>query len=544
MSSIDLRHAYYSVHIAEEHQKYLCFKWGNKIFQYTCLPNGLASAPRLFTKLMKPVFSHLRSLGYINIGYIDDSLLCGDSEAECQMNVQETVQLMENLGFMIHKDKSVFKPTKQIAFLGNIIDSEKMMVFLPKEKQETIKRECQSLCSRQNSSIREVARVIGLIVSSFSAVDYGKLFYRSLEKEKIKALKISRGNFDASMAVTAEMKQDLTWWIENINSQYRIISRGPPDITIQTDASLSGWGAVFDLEKIGGRWSEYEQEKHINYLEMLAIWFALKSFKDKVYNKHVKILSDNSTAVSYINNMGGCKSQDCNQIAKEIWIWCIGNKTWISCTHIPGKSNVDADFMSRNFNDQLEWKLSENIFKSLVSLWGEPVIDLFASRMNNQLQCYCSWKADPFAEHVNAFLLDWGNFKSVYLFPPFSLLSSCTQKLRMDRAKGIIIAPLWPTQPWFTQLMQLLVDKPILIRKEEKLLYLPYKNVQHPLEDSLILLACLVSGDSSDNKAFLDQQPEFSCLPGNQVLRSNTHLALRNGFNTVVKGKLIQFNLL
>ena len=86
---------------------------------------------------------------------------------------------------------------------------------------------------------------------------------------------------------------------------------------------------------------------------MLAIWFALKSFTVKILNKHVKILSDNSTAVSYINNMGGCKSQDCNKIAKVIWNWCIKNGIWISCAHIAGKSNVEADFLSRNFNDQL-----------------------------------------------------------------------------------------------------------------------------------------------------------------------------------------------
>lgn len=74
LASVGLRHAYYSVHIADEHQRYLCLRWKDKIFQYTCLPNSLASAPRLFTKLMKPVISNLRSLGYVSIGYIDDSL--------------------------------------------------------------------------------------------------------------------------------------------------------------------------------------------------------------------------------------------------------------------------------------------------------------------------------------------------------------------------------------------------------------------------------------------------------------------------------------
>jgi hypothetical protein len=76
--SIDLRHAYFSVSIAEEDQKYKRFIWKEFFFQYSCLPNGLTSVPRLFTKLMKPVFATLRQYSYI-----DDSLVIGDTEEEC-----------------------------------------------------------------------------------------------------------------------------------------------------------------------------------------------------------------------------------------------------------------------------------------------------------------------------------------------------------------------------------------------------------------------------------------------------------------------------
>ena len=62
LASIDLRHAYYSVHMAEQHQKYLCFRWKDKISQYTCLPNGLASAPKFFTNIMKPVFFQIEEV--------------------------------------------------------------------------------------------------------------------------------------------------------------------------------------------------------------------------------------------------------------------------------------------------------------------------------------------------------------------------------------------------------------------------------------------------------------------------------------------------
>ena len=60
MASVDTRDAYYTVPVALEHQKYLKFTWKDKLYQYTCLPNGLASAPRIFTKHLKTVFKILR----------------------------------------------------------------------------------------------------------------------------------------------------------------------------------------------------------------------------------------------------------------------------------------------------------------------------------------------------------------------------------------------------------------------------------------------------------------------------------------------------
>ena len=61
MASIDLTDAYYTVPVASEQRKYLRFMWGGKLFQCTCLSNGLSAAPRYFTKLLKPVYGILCS---------------------------------------------------------------------------------------------------------------------------------------------------------------------------------------------------------------------------------------------------------------------------------------------------------------------------------------------------------------------------------------------------------------------------------------------------------------------------------------------------
>ena len=91
--------------------------------------------------------------------------------------------------------------------------------------------------------IRPVAKVIGLLISSVPAVEYGPLFYRSLEIEKVDALKHC-GNYDTFMKITPEMKEDLSWWIENLPRQNRDITKGNAEMSISSDASNKGWGGI------------------------------------------------------------------------------------------------------------------------------------------------------------------------------------------------------------------------------------------------------------------------------------------------------------
>ena len=87
MASIDLKDAYYTVPIHKDHQKFLKFEFKGCLHKYTCLPNGLSSAPRIFKKLLKPVYSTLHHQGHISMGYIDDSYLQGDTKDECRCNI-------------------------------------------------------------------------------------------------------------------------------------------------------------------------------------------------------------------------------------------------------------------------------------------------------------------------------------------------------------------------------------------------------------------------------------------------------------------------
>ena len=111
MASVDLKDPYYSIPIAEEFliENSSCFN-GKKNTQFTCLPNGLLSAPWIFTKILKSVYALLRSIGHTCMGHIDDSLLAGQRYNSCHRNMADTVGLFTNLGFTIHPVKSVLQP--------------------------------------------------------------------------------------------------------------------------------------------------------------------------------------------------------------------------------------------------------------------------------------------------------------------------------------------------------------------------------------------------------------------------------------------------
>jgi len=199
-------------------------------------------------------------------------------------------------------------------------------------------------------------------------------------------------------------------------------------------------------------------------------------------------MCDNSTAVAYINKKGGIKSDLCDILAKDIWVWCYNKNIHISAAHIPGSENIAADFLSRNFNDNHEWQLNPIIFSEISLLFGNPSIDLFASRLNQQVSKYVAWKPDPNAFAVDAFSISWKN-EYIYLFPPFSLILQVLQKIIRDQAKGILIVPDWPAQVWFPQLMKL-KSKIKTIPPHANNLILSHKpDLVHPLAEKMILKA-------------------------------------------------------
>ena len=78
---------------------------------------------------------------------------------------------------------------------------------------------------------------------------------------------------------------------------------------ITTDATLTGWGGVFEGRPINGVWSPHLSRAHINYLELMAVVLTLRHFLPFLQGHHVLVRTDNTSTVAHINRQGGLRSR-------------------------------------------------------------------------------------------------------------------------------------------------------------------------------------------------------------------------------------------
>ena len=100
------------------------------------MPNGYGPAMRIFTKVTKVPFSHLRSKGFVS--FVDDSYLQVNTYKACLHNIENTIELLQNLGFTIHPTKSILTPTQRITFLGFATNSFQMILEITEEEKSKI----------------------------------------------------------------------------------------------------------------------------------------------------------------------------------------------------------------------------------------------------------------------------------------------------------------------------------------------------------------------------------------------------------------------
>ena len=537
-ASIDFMNAYFSVPVTAADRRWLRFCWKGQVYQYTCLPQGLTSAPRLFTKLLEPILSHLRSVGITIIVYIDDCLFIANTEQELKDHVIYACEVFDRLGLTINVVKSSFSPSHVIEFLGCILDSADMSVCLSRERKDKIASLGTRLLSQSSVCVRDLASFIGCLVAADNCVHLAPLRYKYLEIVRNVCLREHKGNYDSFLALDGHARDLVSWWVDNVHSLKRSLATVPPQFVLTTDASLLGWGAVFGSSQTGGHWG-FSELAHINVLELKAVLLGLGALCSAVRDSHIRLVTDNTTVVACIEKGGSMKSH-LMSLTESIFSWAFERGISLSAEHLSGVENVVADRLSRDDSFSKEWRLLPSLFDGLCHLFGSPRVDLFATRLNFHVQKFVSWKPDPLAWKVDAFSFCWDPEILHYAFPPFSLVGKVLRKVELDGSLLVLVAPMWATQVWFPKMLHLLADVPVVL--PSACLTLPQDpRAVHPMGDRLGLAGMLISGDPSRRKEFRRGLETFCVPPGRKGRRYSTEGTSIGGLTFVSQGQLIRF---
>lgn len=270
------------------------------------------------------------------------------------------------------------------------------------------------------------------------------------------------------------------------------ISGMPTEGYLVTDASLYGWGALWNEVLMQGKWSEAESRLLINLLEFRAVHLALSHWKSGLQGKHVLIRTENIAAKSHITNRGS-RSTTVHKEATLLFHWAEKHLASIHAEHIRGRDNLGADWLSRQDILAGGWALNRDVFKEIVNSLGNPKVDLFASAHNCQLPRFFSRYHHPQAEGMNALTSPWPS-GLLYAFPPIRLFPKVIRKIRQQRVRLILVAPWWPRRPWFLSLHVMSVRDPIRLPQSGNLLH--QGPVLHPHPRKLQLTTWLLNGDN------------------------------------------------
>ena len=118
VSLIDLSDTYLHIPIHPNSRKYLRFCHRSQVFQFTSLPFGLATAPQVFTIIVKEVKLMALSRGLRLHQYLDDWLIRSQSQEEAQVNTQAVVDLTQSLGWIINQQKIQTKANSGVFVCG------------------------------------------------------------------------------------------------------------------------------------------------------------------------------------------------------------------------------------------------------------------------------------------------------------------------------------------------------------------------------------------------------------------------------------------
>ncbi|KAI2653798.1 hypothetical protein H4Q32_014146 [Labeo rohita] len=464
--------------VVSQIRKFLRFAFRGEAYQYRVIPFGLALSPRTFTKCVDAALAPLRLRGIRILNYIDDWLILAQSE---HMAVQHRdVEHMKELGLRLNARKSVLSPLQRTTYLGMVWDSTTMQARLSPARIESILTAVTRVKEGRVTHCKAVPVTAG---SDGSCVQRDTFWPAVHETPTVVAQ--DQGALPEGKPVPHDQGYAaMPTRLRHVEEALVPVS-GPgvrsslsPRNTSDCDASLTSWGAVMSGHPARGLWSGRHLTWHINCLEMLAVFRALKHFLPDLIGRHVLVRTDNTAVVYYINHQGGLHLRPLYKLAHQILVWSQNELLSLRAVHVPGHLSMGADILSRQGPRPGEWMLHPEVVKQIWRVFGQAQMDLFATQENVQCPHWFSLTHSAPLE-LDAMVQTWLRLR-LYAFPPIALLPGVLERVHRNGVRLLLVAPYWLARAWFLDLISLLDGSPWEIPVRRDLLSQTGGTILHP----------------------------------------------------------------
>ena len=119
------------------------------------------------------------------ITFLDDILIMASTKKELIQARDTLIFLLQTLGFLVNKNKSVLHPRQILQFLGVEINSKEMSESLPQKKKDKIISQSHGILKEKSVSIRDLTQVLGRLSSTAIAVLAAPLQYQAIQRQQI-----------------------------------------------------------------------------------------------------------------------------------------------------------------------------------------------------------------------------------------------------------------------------------------------------------------------------------------------------------------------
>jgi hypothetical protein len=386
MIKIDISQAYYHLPIVLTHCRFLALVYEGQMFEMTCLPFGLASAPYAFAKITNWLAHWFRQELNINmVVYLDDFLIFHQNPNILIEQAKFTIHKLKELGWSINKEKSLVEPRQCLEYLGIVWNTQENLKMLSDTKIQQNDSLIRSFLQGKKWSWLDAKILLGKLNFASFVVPLGRLHCRWLQ---IESNKLNKNIRRKKCPMTDKALAELRWWRKNLKKS-TAIHLPNPTIFITTDAADTGWGAIANNQKLRGQWDRFQTGWHCNQKELWAVFETLKNLGPILEQTTMIWQTDNRTAAAYITKQGGTRSKRLLETASDILHLCERFQCHLIARYIPGSYNGLADSLSRT-KHLPEWHLKTTITEVIFHHLGTPEIDLFASARSAVVAQYVS----------------------------------------------------------------------------------------------------------------------------------------------------------